>query len=143
MKTTLPKTKDIERQWIVVDAADKPLGRLAVKIADVLRGKNKPTFTPHIDTGDFVVVLNAAKVKLTGSKNDAKMYQRYSGHRGGLKKIPAAQVRERHPERMVELAVKGMLPKNNLSRQTFRRLKVYAGADHPHEAQNPQAVELV
>ena len=142
MKTTLPSTEDIKREWLVVDAADRPLGRLAVKIADILRGKDKPTFTPHIDTGAFVVVVNAEKVKLTGGKEAKKLYQRYSGHRGGLKKEPASVVRARHPERMIELAVKGMLPKNNLSRQTFKRLKVYAGEQHPHEAQNPRAIDL-
>lgn len=142
MKTTLPKIDEIKREWLLVDAADKTLGRLAVKIANVLRGKNKPTFTPHIDTGAFVVVINADKVKLSGNKEEQKIYQRYSGHRSGLKEMTAATVRERHPERMVTLAVKGMLPKNNLSRQTLSRLKVYAGEGHPHAAQNPQPVEL-
>jgi large subunit ribosomal protein L13 len=144
MKTTLPKTpKDSDRAWLLVDADEKPLGRLSTRIADVLRGKNKPTFAPHVDTGDFVVVVNAEKVKLTGRKNDQKTYKRYSGYRGGLKETKASVMRETHPERMIELAVKGMLPKNNLSRTVIKRLKVYAGDKHPHAAQNPQSVELL
>jgi large subunit ribosomal protein L13 len=144
MKTTLPKTpKDSERTWLLVDAQSKPLGRLSTRIADVLRGKNKPTFAPHVDTGDFVVVVNAEKVKLTGRKNQQKTYARYSGYRGGLKKTTAAVMRKTHPERMIEHAVKGMLPKNNLSRTVIKRLKVYAGGEHPHAAQNPQKVELL
>lgn len=143
MKTTLPKSPaDSDRAWILVDAADRPLGRLATKIADVLRGKNMPTFTPHVDTGGFVVVINAEKVKLTGQKETRKMYQRYSGYRGGLRETPAAEVRARHPERLIKMAVKGMLPKNTLARHSFRRLKVYAGTEHPHAAQNPEKVEL-
>jgi len=143
MKTFMPREEAVERRWYVVDAADKPLGRLAVGIANVLRGKTKPTFAPHLDTGDFVVVVNAGKVKLTGRKNEQKVYQRYSGYRSGLKEFPAARVRERHPERLVRLAVRGMLPKNNLSRKLYRRLKVYAGAEHSHAAQTPETVELV
>ena len=108
----------------------------------MLRGRDKPTFTPHIDTGLFVVVVNAEKVKLTGRKEEQKIYQRYSGYRGGLKETKAAEMRARHPDRMISLAVKGMLPKNNLSRQMFRRLKVYAGDTHPHEAQNPTRVDV-
>lgn len=119
------------------------MGRLAVKIANILRGKNKVTFTPHVDTGDFVVVINAEKVKLTGRKDEQKIYQRYSGYRGGLKEIKASVVRERHPDRLIKLAVKGMLPKNNLGRKVFGRLKVYAGGGHPHTAQNPQKVGLL
>ena len=143
MKSTVAKNPGKDREWLVVDADGKPLGRLAAKIADVLRGKNKPTFTPQVDTGDFVVVINAEKVKLTGRKEEQKLYKRYSGWRGGLKETTAAAVRERHPDRMVLQAVKGMLPKNHLSRQVFRRLKVYAGSDHPHTAQQPKTVELL
>lgn len=143
MKTFLPKDPGKNRAWFLVDAKDKPLGRLAVRIADILRGKNKVTFTPHIDTGDFVVVTNAEKVKLTGNKNEQKVYQRYSGYRSGLKEIKASVLRERHPERLIKMAVHGMLPKNNLSRKVFRRLKVYAGAQHPHAAQNPRNIELL
>ena len=143
MKSFIAKNPGTAREWVVVDAADKPLGRLAAKVADVLRGKDKPTFTPHVDSGAFVVVVNAKKVKLTGRKNDQKIYKHYTGYRSGLKEVPAAVMRERHPERMVELAVRGMLPKNNLSRKIMRHLKVYAGAEHPHEAQAPQTVELV
>lgn len=143
MKSYLPKDPGEQRPWYVVDAADKPLGRLAVTIADTLRGKNLPTFSPQVDTGGFVVVINAEKVKLTGRKDDQKIYQRYSGFRGGLKELKASVVRERHPDRMILQAVRGMLPNNNLSRGTFRRLKVYAGEQHPHEAQQPQKLDLL
>jgi len=142
MKSYIAKDPGADRAWYLVDAAEKPLGRLAVGIAAILRGRNKPTFTPHVDTGDFVVVVNAEKVKLTGRKEEQKLYQRYSGHRGGLKKIKASVVRERHPDRMIRQAVRGMLPKNNLSRRMFSRLKVYAGAEHPHAAQAPARIEL-
>ena len=142
MKSFMPKDPGSDRKWILVDAEDKALGRLAVRIADMLRGKDKPTFTPHVDTGDFVVVVNADKVRLTGNKETGKIYQRYSGFRGGLKETTAATMRERHPDRMIKLAVKGMLPKNTLSRQMFSRLKVYAGGEHPHAAQNPCKLEL-
>ena len=142
MKTTLPKPVT-DRPWWVVDAADKPLGRLAVKIANVLRGKDKACYTPHIDTGDFVVVVNAEKVKLTGRKNEQKTYKRYTGYRGGLREVKASVVRERHPDRLIKMAVKGMLPRNNLSRSMFRRLKVYAGSEHPHAAQKVRAIELL
>ncbi len=143
MKTTLPKDPGDNRDWLLVDAEDKVLGRLAVEIANALRGKDKPTFTPHIDTGAFVVVINAEKVKLTGRKDEQKIYQRYTGWRSGRKEETAAAVREQHPDRMIMLAVKRMLPQNRLSRQMFKRLKVYAGSEHPHEAQNPRQVELV
>ena len=142
MKTFLPKDPGDNRAWLLVDAKDKPLGRLAVRIADALRGKNKPIFTPHVDTGDFVVVINAEKVKLTGKKEKQKIYQRFSGFRDGRKTTPASVMRERHPDRMIKLAVRGMLPKNTLSRGMFRRLKVYAGDKHPHEAQNPAKVVM-
>ncbi len=142
MKTFLPKDPGTNRDWIVVDVADKPLGRAAVRIANALRGKEKPTFTPAVDTGDFVIVINAARVKLTGSKENAKIYQRYSGYRGGRKTFTAAEVRERHPDRLIREAVTGMLPGNNLCRRMLTRLKVYAGPDHPHQAQQPRTVEI-
>jgi large subunit ribosomal protein L13 len=142
MKTTLPKTNDISRAWLLVDADGKILGRLATKIADALRGRTKPIYTPHIDTGDFVVVVNAEKVKLTGKKEEQKLYDRYSGFRGGLKRTKASTMRALHPDRMITLAVKGMMPKNHLAKNAMKRLKVYAGTEHPHVAQNPQAVEL-
>lgn len=126
------------RKWYVVDAEGKPLGRLASQIASVLRGKNKPTFTPHLDTGDFVVVVNANKVLLTGRKEQQKEYRRHSGYLGGLKITPAWQMRQKFPERMIETAVKGMLPHNRLGRKLIRKLKVYAGPDHPHAAQQPE-----
>ena len=138
MKTTIPRTEDVRRNWLLTDATDQPLGRLAVKIADRLRGKHKPTYTPHVDTGDFVVVINARCVKLTGKKNDQKIYEDFSGYRGGLKKTKASVIRERNPERMIYDAVKRMLPKNRLMREAFQRLKVYAEDKHPHASQNPQ-----
>ncbi len=139
MKTFIPDV-DSKRDWVLVDAAEKPLGRLAVQVSNLLRGRNKPTFSHHVDTGAFVVVINAQKVALSGKKNETKTYKSYSGHRDGLKRIPAALVRERHPERMVEHAVRGMLPKNNLARDMFKRLKVYPGATHPHAAQAPKSL---
>ena len=139
MKTFVPKHPGENRAWRVVDAADKPLGRLSVTIANALRGKDRPTFTPEVDTGDFVVVVNAAKVKLTGNKEEQKIYQTYSGHRSGQKIMTAAQVREKNPERLIKHAVKGMLPKNNIAGDMMKRLKVYADADHPHAAQKPVA----
>jgi large subunit ribosomal protein L13 len=141
MKSFVAKDPGPNRTWLLVDVADLPLGRVAVKIADALRGKDKPTYTPHVDTGDFVVVINAEKVKLTGNKDDQKIYKRFSGWRGGLKETKASVVRERHPDRMIRQAVRGMMPKNTLNRKAISRLKVYAGAEHPHEAQNPQMVE--
>lgn len=142
MKTTLPKDPGDQREWVVIDAADKPLGRLAVKIANTLRGKDKPVYSPQVDTGAFVVVVNAEKVKLTGRKDKQKIYRRYSGHRGGLKEETASVVRERHPDRLVTLAVKGMLPGNNLGRKMLGRLKAYAGPEHPHQSQKPRTIEL-
>ena len=138
MKTTIPRAEDIRRSWIVINADDQALGRLAVKIADRLRGKHKPTYTPHVDTGDFVVVINARRVKLTGKKNEQKIYADYSGYRNGLKEVKASVMREHNPERMIYDAVKRMLPKNRLMREAFQRLKVYAGDTHPHASQNPQ-----
>ena len=142
MKTTLPKDPGSDREWLLVDADSQVLGKLSVQVANMLRGRDKPTYTPQVDTGAFVVVVNAGKVKLTGKKDEQKVYHRYSGYRGGLRGIKAAVMRERHPDRIVRLAVKGMLPNNRLSRRTFRRLKVYAGPDHPHAAQKVKKVEL-
>lgn len=139
MKTFLPKEPDYaSREWVLVDAADKPLGRLAVRIAEVLRGRNKPTFSPQVDTGAFVVVVNAASVKLTGRKETLKIYQSFSGYPGGLKEMTAGEVRKRHPDRLITLAVKGMMPKGALSRNMLKRLKVYPDVNHPHKAQNPR-----
>jgi large subunit ribosomal protein L13 len=140
MKTYLPKTDEIERKWWVLDAEDKILGKIAVQIATVLRGKHKPTFTPHLDCGDFVVVVNAEKVMLTGRKDEQKIYQRFTGHR--LKEQTAAEVRKRQPERMIRQAVWGMMPKGRLGRAQFRKLKVYAGPDHRHEAQKAEPFPL-
>lgn len=143
MKTFLPQDPGLGREWLLVDAAGKPLGRLAVAIANALRGKNKPSFTPCVDTGDFVIVVNAAQVKLSGSKESGKIYQRYSGWRGGRRVMPASEMRARHPERMIEQAVHGMLPGNHLCRRMLPRLKIYPAADHPHQAQKPRKVELI
>ena len=142
MKTYLPKDYLNERKWRVIDADGLVLGRLAVKIADVLRGKNKAIFTPHWDAGDFVVVINAEKVKFTGNKETQKTYMSYSGWRGGQRYRSVAEVREKHPERLVMHAVKGMLPKNRLGRQLLTKLKVYRGSEHPHQAQNPASLAL-
>jgi large subunit ribosomal protein L13 len=142
MKTFMPNEADIKREWFVVDATDKPAGRLAVVIADVLRGRNKPIYTPHVDTGAFVVVVNADKIKLTGNKEEKKIYQDYSGFSSGLTETKAKEIREKNPERIIEQAVKGMLPTNRQTRQTLKRLKVYAGPSHPHEAQQVQPLEL-
>ena len=142
MKTYTPKPQDIERRWWVIDAEGMVLGRIATEIAHVLRGKHKPTFTPHLDVGDYVVVVNAEKVRLTGTKPTQKAYFRHSGYMGGERFVPVRSMLERHPERVIELAVKGMLPKNNLGRLMRRKLKVYAGPQHPHEAQQPQALEV-
>ncbi len=138
MKTYSVKAGEIERRWFVVDAEDQVLGRIASEIARILRGKHKPTYTPHLDTGDHVVVINAEKVRLTGRKADQKTYFRHSGYMGGEKHIPYRRMLETHPERVVELAVKGMLPKNALGRQMRSKLKVYPGTDHPHTAQQPE-----
>lgn len=141
-KTYIPPTETIERKWYVVDAADQRLGRLATEIATVLRGKNKPTFTPNMDTGDFVVVINAEKVVVTGNKADQKLYRRHSGRPGGMKTETFNQLQARIPERIVEKAVKGMLPKNALGRKLFTKLKVYAGPEHPHAAQQPETLVI-
>jgi large subunit ribosomal protein L13 len=142
MKTFLPSDPGQNRAWYVVDATDKVLGRLAVKIANTLRGRQKTTFSPQIDTGDFVVVVNAGKVKLTGNKSETKTYKRYTGYWSGLKEVKAGTMRERHPEKMIALAVKGMLPANNQSRKMMTRLKVYAGESHPHAAQKLQQLDV-
>ena len=138
MKTTfMANAGNIERKWFVVDAEGQTLGRLAAEVAKVLRGKHKPTFTPHVDTGDYVIVVNAAKVKLTGKKLIQKTYFRHSGYPGGAKFTQAGHMLETRPERVVEMAVRGMLPKNKLGEQMYRKLSVYAGAEHPHQAQKP------
>ncbi len=137
MKTHLPKVDIQRRAWHVIDAEDVVLGRLAAKVADVLRGKNKPTFTPHLDAGDFVVVINAEKVKLTGNKDVQKTYMSYSGWRSGDKYRSVKDVRANHPDRIITHAVKGMIPKNRLGKRLLTKLKVYAGPSHPHSAQNP------
>ncbi len=142
MKTTLVKEKDIERNWVLVDAADKPLGRLAVKLANLLRGKNKVTFAPHIDQGDFVVVINAAKVKLSGNKEEQKIYKHYTGYSSGLREFPARHIRAKNPTRMVTQAVSGMLPKNKQSRQMLKRLRVFPGVEHDHASQKPESINL-
>ncbi len=142
MKTTSAKFNAEERKWILVDAEGQVLGRLASQIAVRLRGKHLPNFTPHVDTGDFVVVINAEKVRLTGRKWDQKMYYRHSGYMGGLKATTAKKLNQEHPERLIQYAVKGMLPKNRLGRKLMKKLKVYKGPDHPHEAQQPEKVEL-
>jgi large subunit ribosomal protein L13 len=141
-KTFLPPHDAIERNWYVVDATDQRLGRLATEIAMILRGKNKPTFTPFMDTGDFVIVINADKIEVTGKKRTQKLYRRHSGRPGGMKTETFAKLQARVPERIIEQAVKGMLPKNTLGRQLFTKLKVYAGPSHPHEAQSPQVLEI-
>ncbi len=142
MKTYVAKPSTIERNWYLVDASEQRLGRLATRIADTLRGKNKPQYTPHIDTGDFVVVINAGKVAVTGRKLENKIYYRHSGYPGGLKERTLAQMLEKKPEEVLRLAVKGMMPKNRLARAQLKKLKVYAGPKHPHEAQQPQELEL-
>ncbi|SFS84221.1 50S ribosomal protein L13 [Marininema halotolerans] len=138
MRTTfMAKPNEIDRKWYVVDAADKPLGRVATEVATLLRGKHKPQFTPHVDTGDFVIVINASQVHLTGKKPADKIYHRHTGYPGGLKSISAGDLREKKPQLMIELAVRGMLPKNKLGRAQLKKLKVYAGTEHPHQAQQP------
>ena len=141
-KTYSPKPGDIERAWFVVDATDLPLGRLASEVAQLLRGKHKPTYAPHVDGGDFIVVVNAKKVAVTSDKSQTKIYYRHSGYPGGIKAETFESLRQRRPEDIIERAVRGMLPKNKLGRQMARKLKVYAGPDHPHEAQKPQPLEL-
>ena len=142
MTTLTPKKNEIERQWWLVDAEGMRLGRLATEVARILRGKHKPIFTPHLDTGDHVVVVNASKVVLSGNKAEQKTYFRHSGYMGGEKHIPFKRMLETHPERVIELAVKGMLPKNSLGRRMKEKLRVYAGAEHPHQGQHPQPLKI-
>jgi large subunit ribosomal protein L13 len=142
VKTYHAKPGEVQREWLVVDATDVALGRLASRVASILRGKHKPQYTPHVDTGDYVIVLNAAKIKLTGNKAERMVHVRYSGYPGGLKKKSVSRLLEERPEVVVEHAVKGMLPKNTLGRAMGRKLKVYAGDEHPHQAQNPRQIEL-
>src|SRR3712207_4929947 len=142
MKTYVATPATRERNWLVVDATGMTLGRLATQIADALRGKRKPEYTPHMDTGDFVVVVNAEKISVTGNKREQKRYYRHSGYPGGLRTRSLNEMLERKPEDVIKLAVKGMLPRNRLARQQLRKLKVYAGPDHPHTAQKPQPLEV-
>ena len=142
MNTPIPSGSNYQRNWFVIDAADAVLGRLATKAASVLMGKHRPTYTPFIDTGDHVVIINAERVRLTGSKEEDKIYRTHSGYPGGLKEVQARKMRQRRPERMLELAIQGMLPKNKLGKQMYRKLNVYAGPRHPHQAQKPQDLAL-
>jgi large subunit ribosomal protein L13 len=142
MKTFVTKPAEVERNWYVVDADGENLGRLASKIAVILRGKHKPIYSPSVDCGDYVIVLNAGKITVTGRRLDQKVYYHHSGYPGGIKSITLRDQLEKHPTRPVELAVKGMLPKNKLGRKMFKKLKVYAGSEHPHEAQQPENLEL-
>ena len=142
MKTFSAKAEDVSRDWFIVDAADKTLGRLASEIAHRLRGKHKAEYTPHVDTGDYIVVVNAEKIRVTGAKTTAKMYHHHTGYPGGLKSISFEKLIEKAPERVIQQAVKGMLPRNPLGRAMFKKLKVYAGAEHPHSAQQPQALNI-
>jgi len=142
VRTYTPKPGEVERTWYVIDATDVVLGRLATHIATLLRGKHKPTFAPHVDNGDFVIVVNAAKVALTGTKRDTKLAYRHSGYPGGLKAIPYSVMLDKHPERVIEKAVRGMIPRTTLGRQQIGKLKVYAGPEHPHAAQQPKPYEL-
>jgi large subunit ribosomal protein L13 len=142
VKTHVVKQDDIQREWFLVDAEGQTLGRLASKIAQVLRGKHKPVFSPHNDSGDFVIVVNADKIQVTGNKMDQKMYYRHSGYIGGLKERTLREQLRRHPDEVITQAVKGMLPHNRLGRKIIKKLKVYAGPEHPHQAQQPKALEL-
>jgi large subunit ribosomal protein L13 len=143
MRTTyMAKPNQIERKWYLIDAEGKTLGRLASEVATLLRGKHKPEFTPHVDTGDFVILINAEKIVLTGNKLNNKMYYRHSGHPGGLKETTAGEMLQKRPRRMLELAIKGMLPKTTLGRQQGMKLNVYEGSEHPHQAQQPEVYEL-
>lgn len=142
MKSYMAKAEDIQRKWYVIDAEGKPLGRLATKIASILRGKNKPTYTPHLDTGDHVIVLNCEKVLVTGKKESQKVYRHHTLHIGGLKEVSYKDMLQRKPDRIIYLAVKGMLPKNSLGRAMIRKLRIYKGTEHNHEAQKPEVLEL-
>ncbi len=142
MRTFSARPQDVKRHWYLVDAEGKTLGRLASEIAKILRGKHKPIYTPHVDCGDFVIVVNAEKVRVTGRKEEQKNYYRHSGYPGGLKVVPLWKMRNTHPERIIEHAVRGMLPKGPLGRRMLRKLKVYAGPEHPHAAQKPEKLEI-
>ena len=142
MRSYMPKMDEITREWVVMDASDQVLGRLATEVARLLRGKHKPEFTPHLDTGDFVVVINADKVRLTGAKMDDKVYYRHSGRPGNLKSETARERMDKYPERIIQAAVWGMLPKNRLGRKLLKKLKVYSGSEHPHQAQQPKTHAL-
>ncbi len=142
IKTFIAKKEDVQRDWYVIDATDKVLGRMASRIAMILQGKTKPIYTPHVDTGDFVVVTNAEKIKLTGNKMKEKVYYTHSGYPGGFKEIPIKKWMEKHPDRIVNMAVKRMLPKTKLGSAMLKKLKVYAGSDHSHEAQQPKTLEI-
>ncbi|RLB04524.1 MAG: 50S ribosomal protein L13 [Deltaproteobacteria bacterium] len=142
MKTFHARKEDVEKKWYLVDAEGRVLGRLAAEVAKILRGKHKPIFSPHVDTGDFVIVVNAQKIKLTGNKLKNKVYYRHSGYPGGLKATTAEKLLTKKPEELIKRAVKGMLPKNRLGRKIFKKLKVYAGPDHPHQAQQPEPLEV-
>ncbi len=142
MKTISAREQDIQREWLVFDAQGQTLGRLATRVATILRGKHKPIFTPHVDCGDYVIIVNAEKIHVTGQKMTQKKYYRHSGYPGGLKEISLRDQLQKFPERVIELAVRGMLPKNRLGRRMFKKLKVYPGPNHPHEAQQPKLIEL-
>ena len=142
MKTYYAKPGEVEREWLLVDAEDMVLGRLATQVAAIVRGKTKPQYTPHVDTGDFVIVINAEKIRVTGNKTTDKEYYRHTGHPGGLKMETFQEAIAKHPERVIEKAVRGMLPKNTLGREMAKKLKVYAGPEHPHAAQKPRKIEL-
>jgi len=142
MKTFSAKTETVKRDWFVIDATDKVLGRLATEVASRLRGKHKAEFTPHVDTGDYIVIVNADKIRVTGNKEKDKTYYKHSGYIGGMKATTLDKMRAKHPERIIEIAVKGMLPKNPLGRAMYRKLKVYAGPEHQHQAQQPQPLEI-
>lgn len=142
MKSYIAKPNEVERKWYIIDAEGKVLGRLATEVASILRGKNKAIYTPHVDTGDHVIVINAEKIKLTGNKLNQKNYIYHTGHPGGLKEVPYSQLIEKNPEKIIELAVKGMLPKNSLGRSMYRKLKVYRGTEHNHQAQKPEIYEF-
>ena len=138
MKSYIAKPAEVERKWYVVDAEDKTLGKIASEVASILRGKKKPIYTPHVDTGDYVIVINAEKVRVTGKKEEQKIYKSHSGYPGGLKETTLRELRAKKPEEIIRHAVKGMMPKGKLGRQMFKKLKVYAGPEHPHTAQNPE-----
>ena len=142
MKTYYAKPQEVEREWVLIDAEDQVLGRVATKAATILKGKHKPQYTPHVDTGDFVVIVNADKIRVTGAKTTDKVYSRHTGYPGGLKQETFEEAMAKHPERVIEHAVKGMLPKNTLGRAMGKKLKVYVGPDHPHTAQQPRTIDM-